>query len=301
MFHVKQNEKNTMINSCPVCGKNTIIKYLDTKDYFFTQESFSLSKCESCEFVFTNPIPKELSKYYETEEYLSHNSKKGGVISKIYSSIRSINIKRKFDLVSNYSSKGSILDIGCGTGELLSYFKNENWKTTGIEPNENARNIAISENGIDVLNEDKLSTLPSNSFDVVSMWHVLEHVPDLNKRISEVSNLIKDDGTMIFALPNLNSPDAKKYGKHWSALDVPRHLYHFTQSSFEKLITKHGLKLVHAEPMKFDSYYVSMLSEKYLGNKLYLFSAFINGLKSNLKAKKNNNYSSMIFVVKKEL
>ena len=132
------------------------------------------------------------------------------------------------------------------------------------------------------------------------MWHVLEHVPDLNKRIEQITSKIADNGTMIFALPNLNSPDSKKYKEYWSALDVPRHLYHFTQDTFEKLISIHNLKLVHAEPMKLDAYYVSMLSEKYLKNNLGIFSAAFSGLISNINAKKNNNYSSMIFVVKKE-
>lgn len=301
MFHVKQKEKNIEITNCPVCDNTKFSEYLTTKDFFFTQEDFTLSKCDNCDFVFTNPIPSNLSKYYETEEYLSHNSSKGGIISRIYSSVRTMNVKRKYDLVSNYCTKGNILDVGCGTAELLQYFKNNDWTTTGIEPNENARNIAIKTNGINVFDEDALADFPTKSFDVISMWHVLEHVSKLNKRLTEVSNLVKDDGTMIFALPNLDSPDSKKYGKHWSALDVPRHLYHFTQNSFEKLISKHGLKLVHAEPMKFDAYYVSLLSEKYLGNSLYLPSAFISGLISNIKAKKKNNYSSMIFVVKKEL
>lgn len=122
---------------------------------------------------------------------------------------------------------------------------------------------------------------------------------DLNKRIKQISNLLKKDGTIFIALPNLDSPDSKKYKKYWSALDVPRHLYHFTQNSFTELISKHNMKLIHAEPMKFDAYYVSMLSEKYLQNSMYLPSAFITGLISNLKARKKNNYSSMIYVVKK--
>jgi len=301
MFHVKQIEEKIKILSCPVCEKTDIDEYLTTKDYFFTRESFTLSKCAKCNFVFTNPIPADLGKYYETEDYLSHNTKSGGIISNIYSAIRNMNIMRKYNLVIHYCTNGSILDIGCGTGDLLRSFKNHGWETTGIEPNKKAREIAQKQNDVKVFTEEKLNEFEDGKFDVVSMWHVLEHVEDINERMKQVSRLTSTHGTMIFALPNLNSPDAKKYGHYWSGLDVPRHLYHFTQETFEKLATKHGLKLVHAEPMKFDAYYVSMLSEKYRGNKYYLPAAFLNGLVSNIKAKSKNNYSSMIFVCKKSL
>ncbi len=288
------------IETCPVCSGDDIVPYINTKDFFFTQDDFSLTQCSNCNFVFTNPLPTDISKYYETTDYLSHNTRDNGLLGKLYSTLRNINIKRKYQLVSKYCSKGNFLDIGCGTGELLSYFKRNNWNVTGIEPNSTARTFAKSNHNIDVFDENKLDELVPSSYDTISMWHVLEHVPDLHNRLSQVSKLLKSDGTIFIALPNLASPDSKKYKEYWSALDVPRHLYHFTQNTFEHLISNHNLKLIHAEPMKFDSYYVSMLSEKYLKNNLYLPTAFISGFISNLKAKKDNNYSSMIFVVKKQ-
>ncbi len=299
MFHVEQNKQLIEISICPVCGQNDFSLYLNTKDFFFTQEEFSLTKCKNCNLVFTNPIPQNLSKYYETPDYLSHNTGDSGILGGIYSTLRNINIRRKYNLVSKYNNQGNVLDIGCGTGELLNFFNNKKWNTIGIEPNNSARKFAVNKHGITVFDEEKLLTLSSDSFDVISMWHVLEHVPDLHNRISQVSKLLKKDGTIFIALPNLSSPDSVKYKEYWSALDVPRHLYHFNQETFEKLISQHNLKLIHAEPMKFDSYYVSMLSEKYLKNKLYIPLAIKNGFISNIKAKRKNNYSSMIFVVKK--
>ena len=292
-------EKITQHSKCPLCNSTNISNYMEVKDYFFTQEMFSLSICKECKFVFTNPVPSNLSKYYETTEYFSHNTSANGVLGKLYSTLRNINIKRKYKLVKKYNKSGSILDIGCGTGELLSFFKKNNWKTKGIEPNISARTFARENYDLEIEQEKALSTYEPKSFDVISMWHVLEHVPDMHERIKRVSELLKDDGTAYIALPNLNSPDSKKYGNYWSALDVPRHLYHFTQQTFNKLSSLNNMKIIHAEPMKFDSYYVSMLSEKYKNNSMYFLSALISGTISNLKANKNNNFSSMIYVVKK--
>ena len=299
MFHVEQSKQLIEISNCPVCGQKDFSLYLNTKDFFFTQEEFSLTKCKNCNLVFTNPIPENLSKYYETPDYLSHNTGDNGMLGRIYSILRNLNIKRKYNLVNKYNKQGNILDIGCGTGELLRFFKNNDWNTIGIEPNNSARKFTQSKHNITVFEENKLLTLPLGSFDVISMWHVLEHVPDLHNRLSQVSKLLKKDGTIFIALPNLLSPDSVKYKEYWSALDVPRHLYHFTQETFTKLILQHNMKLIHAEPMKFDSYYVSMLSEKYLKNKCHIPKAIKNGFLSNIKAKNKNNYSSMIFVVKK--
>jgi len=291
-------KKQIQITKCPICGNNQFDAYMHTKDFFFTQEEFTLSKCKDCDFVFTNPIPQDLSSYYETTNYLSHNTGDNGIMGNLYSMLRNINIKRKYKLVTNYNPSGKILDIGCGTGELLNYFKNNNWEVSGVEPNDTARAFANKKFNIDISKEEALEELTPNSFDIISMWHVLEHVYDLHNRLMQISKLLKKEGTIFIALPNLDSPDSKKYKEYWSAIDVPRHLYHFTQQSFENLISKHNMKLVHAEPMKFDSYYVSMLSEKYKKNNLYLPSAIINGLLSNIKASKENNYSSMIYVVK---
>ena len=286
------------VEVCPICSSEQSSLHINTRDYFYSKDAFSISKCQECGFLYTNPIPLNAGKYYETDEYLSHNTSSGGLISKVYSLLRKINIARKYKLVSQNSSGKTILDVGCGTGELLRYFKEKGWTTTGIEPNEKARNLAIKNSGGSVYEESYIDKLTPHSFDIITLWHVLEHVEDLNKRMMELKGLLKSGGAIIFALPNISSPDAVKYGQFWAGLDVPRHLYHFNESSFKKLVNKHGLKLTSAIPMKLDSYYVSMLSEKYMGNTLNIPAAFLNGAISNIKARKNNNYSSMIFVVR---
>lgn len=286
---------------CPVCASKKISLFLETEDYFFTNEKFSLSQCDSCNFVFTNPIPQqdEIGKYYETEIYLSHDSTNKGIIGSIYNKVRQINLKKKYSIVSKYKSTGSILDIGCGTGELLNYFEKEKWQTLGIEPNEGAREFAKANYNISVKEESELNRLDSKSHDVISMWHVLEHVYNLNDRMNSVVRILKEDGVAIIALPMVDSPDSIKFKKYWAGLDVPRHLYHFSAKTFELLAKKHKLKVIGKYPMKFDSLYVSWLSNKALNKRFAFINGVVDGLVSNGRANKLTNYSSMIFVLQR--
>lgn len=286
---------------CPVCASKKISLFLETEDYFFTNEKFSLSQCDSCNFVFTNPIPQqdEIGKYYETETYLSHDSTNKGIIGSIYNKVRQINLKNKYSIVSKYKSTGSILDIGCGTGELLNYFEKEKWQTLGIEPNEGAREFAKANYNISVKEESELNRLDSKSHDVISMWHVLEHVYNLNDRMNSVVRILKEDGVAIIALPMVDSPDSIKFKKYWAGLDVPRHLYHFSAKTFELLVKKHKLKVIGKYPMKFDSLYVSWLSNKALNKRFAFIHGVVDGLVSNGRANKLTNYSSMIFILQR--
>jgi len=297
---VKPIQNNINIKQCPVCGNDEFSLFLKTKDFFLTGEDFKLDKCTHCGFVFTNPIPKltELSKYYDSPDYLSHTASSFSFTSQVYKLFRNANIKNKFKLVNSHAKGKTILDIGCGTGELLHYFQQKGWDVSGVEPNQSARKFASGNYKISVFNEDELNNFEKSGFDVISMWHVLEHVPDLNSRMDQLSKLIKKDGLIIIALPNLDSPDAVKYESYWAGLDVPRHLYHFTKDTLQRLLKQHNMELIESVPMKFDAYYVSLLSEKYLGKKIPYLPAFINGMRSNLQAKKSNNYSSMIYVIK---
>ncbi len=286
--------------NCPVCGSENISEFLKTKDYFFTGEEYSLYKCSGCEIVFTNPRPgdDELWKYYKTENYLSHNAKSLSPVSLLYRFVRNINVNKKYRLVTKYVSKGKILDIGSGTGELLKKFKDEGWDTKGIEPDNDARSFAKNEYSLDISDLDELEKLNNASFDVITMWHVLEHVPDPNQRIETVKRLLKPEGILVIAVPNIDSKDFLYYKKFWAGLDVPRHLYHFSSNSISNLISKYGLKIVEEIPMKFDSMYVSWLSEKYKNSALPFFKGVLKGIGFNKNARKDGQYSSKIFVIK---
>lgn len=292
------------VSNCPVCDKTGFSNYLDIKDYFLSQEKFNVSRCDNCGFLFTNPRPDEkgIQKYYQSDEYLSHSKDKKGILSSVYNIVRNYSIRKKYNLIVKLKPSGSILDIGCGTGEVLKHFSDNGWAVQGIEPAEKARNYAKNTLDLPVDNEEQLNQTKSNSFDVITLWHVLEHVPKLHERMKQINRILKDDGVLIVALPNHNSWDAQHFSSFWAAWDIPRHLYHFSQKTFSLLAQKHQFNLVDTLPMKFDAFYVSLLSEKYRTKKLSYFKALALGFKSNNWAKRhNNNYSSLIYVLKKDL
>ena len=269
-------------------------------DYSVSKEKFDLIKDTTYGFLVTTPLPdiSELAKYYETEEYISHTDTKRNLFEKVYHLVREYAIKNKVALINKEQSKGSLLDIGCGTGDFLSAAKNNGWLVTGIEPNENARVKANTKTNNSVFETSKLEILPENSFDVITLWHVLEHLPNLESHVKTIRKLLKPNGSLIIAVPNHKSFDANYYKQFWAAYDVPRHLWHFSQTSIKKLFKNFQIELNKTIPMKFDSFYVSLLSEKYKTGKQNIVKAFWIGFRSNLKAKHTSEYSSLIYVFK---
>ena len=272
--------------------------FLTVKDYSVSKETFDLYHDETLDMLITHPQPslENLGKYYESEDYISHTDNKRSLFEKLYHFIKSIALKNKLNLINSLQfQKGKILDIGAGTGEFLSVAKNDGWQTMGVEPSVKAKAIAKSK-GVSFV--EQTSELENQSFDVISMWHVLEHVPDLDKQIKELKRLLKPTGTLIIAVPNFKSFDAKHYGKYWAAYDVPIHFWHFSKTAIKMLFEKEEMKLEKVLPMQFDSFYVSLLSEKYKSGKMNFIKAFFIGLQSNWKAKENFEYSSHIYILK---
>ena len=272
--------------------------YLDVKDHSISKEEFHLLRDETIDLVFTypQPIEEKLATYYESEDYISHTDGKRSLFEKAYQFVKNIALKRKLKLINELQSgKGLLLDVGTGTGDFLSQAKQNGWQIIGVEPNEKAKNIALTK---DVTYIDSTSELEDHSVDVVTMWHVLEHVPDVGAQIKELKRLLKPTGKIVIAVPNFNSYDAKYYGKFWAAYDVPRHLWHFSRQSIEKLFEREKLQLVETRPMLFDAFYVALLSEKYKTGNMNFISAFLVGLKSNWKARSTTEYSSHIYIIK---
>ena len=272
--------------------------FLTVKDYSVSKETFDLYYEETLDMLITHPQPslENLGKYYESEDYISHTDNKRSLFEKLYHFIKSIALKNKLNLINSLQpNKGRILDIGAGTGDFLSVAKNDGWQTIGVEPSDRAKAIA-KRKGVSFVSAT--SELENHSFDVISMWHVLEHIPELDKQIKELKRLLKPTGTLIIAVPNFKSFDAKHYGKFWAAYDVPIHFWHFSKTAIKLLFEKEEMKLEKVLPMKFDSFYVSFLSEKYKSGKINIIKAFFIGLQSNLKAKNNFEYSSHIYILK---
>ena len=273
-------------------------QYISVKDNSVSKENFELYRDESLDLLITYPQPKEeeLGKYYESDDYISHTDGKRSMFEKAYHFVKGIALKNKLQLINDLQKeKGKLLDIGAGTGEFLMVAKENGWQTIGIEPSDKARNIALKKG---VFLADSLADLEDHSFDVISMWHVLEHVPNLENQIKELKRLLKPTGTILIAVPNFNSYDAKYYKEFWAAYDVPRHLWHFSKTAIKGLFAKEGLHLQKVLPMKFDAFYVSLLSEKYKTGKMNYFKAISIGLKSNKYGKENLEYSSHIYVLK---
>jgi len=272
--------------------------FLTVKDHSVSKEIFELYHDETLDMLITSPQPdlENLGKYYESEDYISHTDNKRSLFEKAYHVVKNIALKNKLNLINKQQSqKGKILDIGAGTGDFLLTAKNDGWETVGVEPSDRAKEIA-KKKGISFV--EQISELENHSFDVITMWHVLEHVPDLQLQIQELKRLLKPTGTLIVAVPNFKSYDAKYYNEFWAAYDVPIHFWHFSKKAIKSLFENVDMKLEKVLPMKFDSFYVSLLSEKYKTGKMNFARAFFIGLKSNLKASSTKEYSSHIYVLK---
>ena len=289
-----------VLKNCPVCGSGSLTSFLSAKDYFLTGEKFDIVKCTSCGFRFTNPRPeaKDLGKYYESTDYISHSDTRKGIFASVYQLVRKYTLNRKYKLIGKFHPRGEILDIGCATGQFLKYMADHGWRASGIEPDEKTRARAISEYNLQVFPEEQLNMFNKASFDVITMWHVLEHVSDLSGRMAQLKMLLKPEGTLFIAVPNCDALDAEIYREFWAGYDLPRHLYHFTQSDLKLLFKKYGFTIVKILPMKFDALYVSLLSEKYKHGKMRWLPAIWNGFWSNLKSGNNRGHSSLIYVVK---
>lgn len=274
--------------------------YIKVEDHSVSKERFDLLYHEDLEMLETSPRPSldKLPEYYKSDDYISHTDGKRNFFENAYHFIKGIALKRKLKLINSVSKNSkSLLDVGCGTGDFLQVASNSGWTITGIEPNVKARAIANKKTNHAVFDSDQLFNLEQNSYDVITLWHVLEHLPDLDGHFSLLRKLLKPDGVLIIAVPNYKSYDAKVYQEFWAAYDVPRHLWHFSQASIKRLASRAHMNLIRTQPMIFDSFYVSLLSEKYKSGKMNYFKGFWNGWRSNLKAHRSGEYSSLIYIL----
>jgi 2-polyprenyl-3-methyl-5-hydroxy-6-metoxy-1,4-benzoquinol methylase len=288
-----------LLSNCPICKSDKLLQEATILDHSVSKENFQLNQCESCNFLFTNPQPSpdDLWKYYESEDYVSHNRTTKGFINFWYRRVQRINLSLKYKAILPSVPRGTWLDYGAGAGDFVKYIQNKGINIQGLEPSPTARATALS-NNVTLLDTSYTHEVAPASIACITLWHVLEHIPNFTDVLQDLSKLLTTQGLLVLALPNYQSLDSTIYKTNWAAYDVPRHLWHFTQTDIENLAEKLDLKLVDTKGMIFDSLYVSLLSEKYKkGNKI---SGILNGLKSNVCAmKKSKPYSSQIYVLKK--
>ncbi|MEW7289560.1 class I SAM-dependent methyltransferase [Aquimarina sp. 2304DJ70-9] len=273
--------------------------FIECKDFTVSGKKFQLLHDDQLEMLITTPKPNDsdLGMYYQSEDYISHTDSKRSLFEKLYHIVKTYSLNKKITLITKLNrNTGELLDIGAGTGDFLALAQKKGWRTKGIEPNDHAKKLA-KQKGVDL--ESESNKFDSEQFDIITMWHVLEHISGLENQIKELNRLLKPGGHIVVAVPNFKSYDAQYYKSFWAAYDVPRHLWHFSKKAIRILFENEGLYLEKTLPMRFDSFYVSLLSEKYKTGKMNFFKAFWIGLRSNIKGRQTQEFSSHIYILKK--
>jgi len=298
-------------SQCPGCGSSLPGPVLDVKDHSVSGKAFSIWECTDCSLRFTQDVPDihSIGSYYKSENYISHTNTSEGFINRLYQVVRKRTLRQKRKLICRISGRtdGTLLDVGSGTGAFVNEMKQNGWIVTGLEPDEDARKLAMEDLGCELKNTGELFHLSENTFDVITLWHVLEHVHDLHGYLQQFKKLLKPDGVLVIAVPNYTSFDASVYKEFWAAYDVPRHLYHFSPRSMKVVVEKNGMGIVKYKPMWFDSFYVSFFSSKYKNShrtgsqgRTNWISASWNGFVSNLEALfDSKKCSSVIYIISK--
>ncbi|MFM8914134.1 MAG: class I SAM-dependent methyltransferase [Flammeovirgaceae bacterium] len=288
------------IDNCPLCNHTHFTTRLEVKDHTTSGESFQIARCDSCGFVLTNPRPTAdaIHQYYQSDKYISHTGGNNSLFDRVYILARHFTLRWKLATITRYQPVGTILDYGCGTGDFLNHCQQHGWLVEGVEPSTDAR--AKAEQLIGKTLNLSLPIHGKTTYDAITLWHVLEHIHDLQKTLTDITARLTPSGTIFIAVPNHTSPDAKEYGSYWAGYDVPRHLWHFSKDTMSTLLKKTGLKIVAIQPMKLDAFYVSLLSETYQNPNqpkwVHALKALYRGLASNTAARKTKNHSSLIYI-----
>jgi len=269
-------------DKCIVCGSiDSSLKFI-CRDNLTGSGSFDIHACTNCGFTFTmNPPPEqEIEKYYDAGEYISHSDTKKGLTNALYHLTRSLMLRRKRNMIRKLTGlkRGTLLDLGCGTGYFAAFMKESGWKVTGLEVNEQAANHARESFNLEVIDVSQLPGLRERSFDCITLWHVLEHFHDPLSYMTVINRLLSPGGKCIIAMPNSSSFDARHYGSHWAAWDVPRHLWHFNPVTLRRFAENHGFTVTHVKSLSFDVFYISILSERYRGANLPFITGMAKGL-----------------------
>ncbi len=291
-----------MNNKCPWCGSDKAQINLWLKDEFLSKEDFHICECLNCGLLYTMPRPSKdkIGNYYKSEEYYSHQENKKGFIPKIYECVKKVNLRHKYKLSTEGLETGNMMDIGCGVGDFIHTAEVKGWQCVGVEPSDDAKAIAKKRVKANIIRSEELEKLTDGTFDLITMWHVLEHVDELKWQVSQLQRLVKPNGRIVIAVPNYKSYDGQYYKEHWAAYDVPRHLNHFNKQTITKIFKYNGLELKKTDKLIWDAYYISYMSEQYKHHKFPLIKGAYRGLVSNCKARRSGEWSSMVYIFEKK-
>jgi SAM-dependent methyltransferase len=291
-------------NVCPLCASENILLSFSCTDFFISKEVFGIYECTECSFKFTQDYPEQgqIGRYYESDDYISHNDTAKGFSNKLYRFVRNIMLVKKRGIINSVVKvKGNLLDIGSGSGHFVNKMKKGGWTVKGIEINKKAREYSISQFGLEIISPEQISVLEDGSFDCITLWHVLEHFHQPFQYISDITRLLKPGGFCLIALPNCSSFDAGYYGKFWAAYDVPRHIWHFTPATFRKFSEKNGLVIQSIMNLPLDVFYISILSEKYKGSVIPFISGTFKALHFAAMALfRKEKSSSVLYIIRKK-
>ncbi len=289
---------------CPACGYTGFEFFTQAHDFCVSRQLFQLERCSNCGLLATNPQPNPdtIAYYYQSEQYISHTGKSANwLIDIVYPAIRKLALNRKRRIIEKHQPCNTKSYIGCGTGEFLHEMKRAGWSVTGVEPDQHARKKAQAK--LNQLVFEKLEEIPQSTYQVITFWHVLEHLHFPEETLKKCHGLLKPGGMLLIALPNYQSWDGRHYQNFWAGYDVPRHLWHFTTKSVEMLLEQQEYQLLEMVPMWWDAYYISLLSEIYRNKPKNVLAQYWNGLisgiKSNLHARKTGQYSSLLYLAVK--
>jgi 2-polyprenyl-3-methyl-5-hydroxy-6-metoxy-1,4-benzoquinol methylase len=289
------------LDQCPLCRGEGFHHFLTCRDHTVSGRDFDIVECDDCGFRFTNPRPNEdeIGQYYESEDYTPHQEASQGLINTLYRWVQLYTLRSKRRLIASLVADppGRLLDFGCGMGEFLDLCQSKGWAARGLEPDPDAQKVAAEQYGLTVEDPGRIQEFPPNHFDVITLWHVLEHVPRLSETVEQLKRALAPTGTLVVAVPNCSSFDAHYYGEHWAAYDVPRHLYHFRPNDVRRLFGQHGMTVDDIRPMRLDAFYVSLLSEQYRGGWL-VRAPFVALLSTLWAARHDHQYSAQLYLIR---